>query len=516
MTINLSQMALTPPQFHDGALATARLPFVAAADTAGLAAAAASVGMTQVAPNQFQHPVDGSWAVMNGNRVERGVGQTHFRGVPTDLARRQTTTGGPTCAAHAIAPTLSAASIVAPLISAGFAETSKNFFVHADGSWVAVTPDAGILRGQHQSQLAASDIRTGSASAAPSRASRRAAAPPATFDVMALPTRSPTFEEGFLACAFPGRLDAAQASAEGAALVQQGFVETHPGYFEHPSDKSWVAFTAQPSVERGVGGTRFDRVPTNPTRLNQIDPQSNGHAFTLSVANPALHALTLADVQKSESALLAAGFMRAPGFHPVYNHSDGCFIAFTATQTYVGQNQQVFSPLPQPLDVKSAIASRPEHGFYAIAKTGNLKADSATLGQSLGGFGFTATVPGVLYTHTDGSWVAVQGKTLFHGVGAELLADVPKPPPPGSVVRDHSRPPLPSSMRAFGIARIGIVGTGNVHDQCPAHGFVRIGQEYVHADGSWVDLSRGGVSVGWKGYALGEMQSLYSNGSGWS
>jgi hypothetical protein len=28
------------------------------------------------------------------------------------------------------------------------------------------------------------------------------------------------------------------------------------------------------------------------------------------------------------------------------------------------------------LDVNSAIASRSEHGFYAIAKTGNLKADT--------------------------------------------------------------------------------------------------------------------------------------------
>jgi hypothetical protein len=333
MTINLSQTSLQPPQFGHGALATARLPFVANNDTAGLASAAASVGMTQVAANQFQHPIDGSWAVMNGNRVERGVGQIHFRGVPADLMRIQTAMNAATCAAHAIAPTLPAASIVAPLIAAGFAETSKNFFVHADGSWVAVTPDAGVIRGQNQSQFPANDVRTGSAQgAAPARPARPAPGA-ATFDVMALPQRSPAFEDGFLACAMPGRLDPQQASTEAAGLLQQGFVQTHPGYFEHPTDKSWVAFTAQNTVERGPAGARFDRVPTNPTRLGQINPR--GHDFALSAANPSLQTMTFAQVQKSDAALVAAGFTRAAGVHAVYSHPDGCFFAYTPNQTYV-------------------------------------------------------------------------------------------------------------------------------------------------------------------------------------
>jgi predicted RNA binding protein YcfA (HicA-like mRNA interferase family) len=514
MSINLSRVTLQQPQFEHGALATARLPFVQNINALGLARAATSVGMTQVATNQFQHPVDGSWAVLQGNRIERGVGNIHFRGVPADLMQLPVHPSGQTCAATHISKQLSGSALVANLTAAGFAETSKCFFTHPDGSWVVVTPERNVVRGFAQGLVHDADMQTGTAPPARRRTAARAPAPP-VLDVMALPQRSPTFEDGFLACAMPGRLDAAQASVEATGLTQQGFVETHPGYFEHPGDKSWVAFTSQPSVERGVGGARFDRVPVNPTRLSQFDPNDVGHAFMLSAANQNLQALTLTDVQKSDAALIDAGFTRAAGPHAVYTHADGCFFAFAAGQTYVGKNQQILSPLPQPLDIKNAIASRPEHGFHAIAKTIDLKAGSAKLGQALEGLGFTATIRGVLYAHADGSWVVLQGKSLFRGVGTELLADVPKPPPPGSVVRDHSTPPLPASMRAYGLAKIGIVNTTTVHSQCRAQGFVQIGQEYVHADGSWVDLSGGGIRVGWKGYGLGDMYSVYQNGTGW-
>jgi hypothetical protein len=697
MTINLTQLTFSAPQPGHGALVTARLPFIATGNQAAsdLAAAAQSAGMVQVAPNQFQHPLDGSWAILNGVRVDRGVGTTCFRGRVQDLLSLQVATGGPPCAAHAISPQTPAASVVAPLVSAGFTEISKNYWTHPDGSWVAVTPDAGILRGQNQSQFPANDVRTARVTPTPAAApvvdvmalqardtqpqdgnlaaiqaswrnhaelvqqgfvelfpghfehpsdnswisfanpqtpvrgvgnirltnihlaSQNAARAVPTFDVMTLQTRnpqpqdanlasttvgwvdprqlasqrpqlvqmgfvesqpgyfehpadnswiaftntgtvergvgnvrfnrmparaqttpsspaapaapaapalavydvmalqtvSPRFEDGFLACAMPGRLNG-QAAAEGPQLVQQGFVEVHPGYFEHPGDNSWIAFTVRNTVERGVGNTRFSGVPLNPTRVTHVDPNATGQGFLLSAANPTVQALTLADVQTSDAALTAAGFTRAAGPHPIYTHADGCFLAFTATQTYVGQNQQIFSSMPRQLDAKNAIPSRMEHGFFAIANTANLQADSATLGQSLGSHGFTAAVTGVLYKHTDGSWVAVQNGILYRGVNADLLADVPPLPPPGSTFRDHSRPPLPSSMRGCGLANLGMVGPGNVDAQCIANGFIRMGQEYVHPDGCWVAVSGGGISVGWKGYLLGEMQSVYSNSRG--
>jgi hypothetical protein len=503
MTINLPLLTLQAPLFGHGALATARLPFVAAGDTAGLASAAASVGMNPIAANQFQHPVDGSWAIMNGNRVERGVAVIHFRGVPADLLRLPTHPLGQRCAATQISPQPTG-DIKGQLTAAGFAETSKSFFAHPDGSWVAVTADRGVVRGLGQGLLDARDV--GGASAV---ANSTVAVPAGFLDLMQ--TRAPTFEDGFLACAFPGRLDPQQAAMEATGLLQQGFVQTHPGYFEHPSDQSWIAFTAQPSVERGVGGIRFDRVPLNPTRLGQTNPPA--HAFALSAANPNVQALTLADVQQSDAVLVDGGFVQA-GVRPLYFHADGCFIAFTAAQTYIGQNQQLFATLPHPLDPNTAVPSRPEHAYRSIAKTNGLALDAA-LPQALIDLGFVETVRGAVYTHVDGSWVAVQNNSLLHGVGTELLADVPVPPPPGSVVRDHSKPPLPTSMRGYGIATVGIVAMSTIHDRCPETGFVNLGSTYVHPDGSWVDYTNGSIQVGWKGYALGDMYSVYQNGTGW-
>jgi hypothetical protein len=505
MTINLSQMTLQPPQFGHGAVAAARLPFVAANDSAGLAAAASSLGMSQVAANQFQHPTDGSWAVMNGGRVERGLGTTQFRGVPANLAALPSLPPGAACSAAAVAPSASASSIVSTLVGAGFVESSKSFFAHPDGSWVAVTPDVGVLRGFGQNLLHPTDVPQ----PAPSRAPRGAAAAQTkgVVDVMTMAQRTPSFEDGFLACAMPGRLDPSQQAAMRPQLVQQGFVESQPGHFEHPTDKSWVSFTAQGTIERGVANERFNRVPVNPTRLGQVNPQ--GNSFALSVADSKLQNMTFSQVQKSDAALLAAGFTTTG--RGVYSHPDGCFIAFTPNQTYLGQNQQIFATPPQSLDMKNAIASRPEHAFFAIAKTGDLKAGAANLAQSLGGLGFAATVPGALYSHSDGSWVALQGTKLFRGVNAEILKDVPKPPPPGSAIKDTSKPPLPDAnnwafwQQNMAIGKLPIL-SGSQADLATlaSLGFAQIGNEWWHPDGSWVNFQ---VSppLGWKGYNLGNL-----------
>jgi hypothetical protein len=520
MTLNLSQMSLQSPQFSDGALASARLPFLAQNDAAGLANAAASLGMNQVATNEFVHPVDGSWAVMNQGRLERGVGNTLFRGVPTNLATLPALASHHPCSAAAV--NVSGPNVVANLISAGFIETSKSFFAHPDASWVAITPDVGVLRGYGQNLLNAAAVGAAAYPASPATpgndmpavdAGQMAPAAPAApppFDVGTLPTRNPNFEDCFLACAMPGRLDpaAAQRAPTTALLLQQGFVETKPGYFQHPSDTSWVAFTARGTVERGVAGERFNRVPVNPTRLSQVNPQRN--AFVLSVADPALQSLTLAQIQQSDAALVAAGFTRSAGAHAIYSHPDGCFIALTPNQTYVGQNQQIFSTLPQPLDVKNAVQPRPEYAYFAVARAAGLPVDAA-LPQALLDLGFAATVPGVLYSHSDGSWVAVQGSALFLGMNAELLASVPTPPPPGSITRDTSRPPLPDAtgwaywQQNVAIGKLPIL-SGRPEDMATlaSLGFVMVGSEWLHPDGTWVNFQQR-PPLGWKGYHLGEL-----------
>jgi hypothetical protein len=405
--------------------------------------------------------------------------------------------------------------------------------VHPDQSWVAITNDRGVIRGFAQNRLDGGDI----------------AIPVDYLSGVGFPTRTPCFEDGFLACAMPGRLEAGQWSIHGTQLLEQGFVETLPGFFEHPADKSWVAFTTQPSVERGVGNERFSHVPVSPTRINSFDPNITGRGFLLAAASPSLQALTLADVKLNDAVLIDAGFTRTADPSVVYTHADGCFFAFAPGKTYIGQNQQLFSPLPRPLDVQNAVPSRPEHSFCAVAKTTHIDAscrdvlwddehqsfdvspgdahsrlfcspadraaDIAILTQRLTRLGFAETVGGVLYTHADGSWLALQGSSLFRGVGLEPLVDVPARPTAGPVVRDHSTPSLPRSMRAFAIARVGMLNSQNVHTQCPLNGFVLLEKEYIHPDGSWVDVSSAGLRVGWKGYGLGQMQSHYRNGSGW-
>ena len=513
MALNLAQMTLTPPQIQHGAAVSARLPMINAGDAQGLANAAAALGMQAVGTNQYQHPVDGSWAILNGPRVERGIGNIHFRGMPVNLTTLTLLPQGQNCAARSIAPNnANPAAVVAQLANAGFAETSKGFFAHADGSWVAVTPDVGIMRGLGNGRLHAGDLPAAPAQpATPSApAPSQAATGPTAAGVLQYPQKAPAFQDGFLMCAFPGRLDPSQLAASRPGLVQLGFVEVNPGFFEHPMDHSWVAFSGQ-TIERGIGKARFNKAPVNPTRLTQIQPPANG-SF-LSVADTALQQLKLADVLKNDSALRAAGFT-ALG-NGVYKHPDGCFIGYTPNQAFAGHNQQTFSQWPQPLNAANAKPSRREHGHLALANTADCTANTPNLAQKLGGLGFSATIANVLYTHADGSWVAVKNGQIFRGVGPELLSDVPKPPPPGSVVQDTSRPPVPQSMLrpvAFAITQVGICTTANVHTNCKAHGFVDLGGVYWHADGSWVSYAGGRIAVGWKGYPLNELRPAYVQG----
>lgn len=515
MTLNLNQMTLTRPALGHGAVAAARLPFVAAGDANALAQAAASIGMVSVGPNQFQHPLDGSWVALNGTRIDRGVGNIMFRGVPANLAALPVIAGTTPCAAAQIQPGATGAALTAALTQAGFAESSKGFFAHPDRSWVAVTPDAGVLRGVGQ-QLLAPAPATGTRTTA--QTTRQAAQPaqqptqqaatgPTAAGVLQYAQKNAAFEDGFLACAMPGRLDPRQLAALTPQLTQQGFVQTSPGYFEHPGDKSWVAFTGT-TIERGVGNQRFVRVPVNPTRLAQVAPPPN--AFALAVANPALQKLTLAQVQKSDKPLLDAGF--ANKGNGVYAHADGSFLAFSTAQTWIGQNQQIFTQAPLPLSAQTAVKSSPAHGYLALAQTGKLDPKSATLAQTLGGLGFSATIPGSLYSHTDGSWVALQGGALYRGVGTTLLSDVPVPPPPGSAVKDTSRPALPNTSdwawwkSNMAIGKLPLLGGGNANDlqALRSLGFVQIGAEWWHPDGSWVDFGQR-PPLGWKGYHLGQL-----------
>jgi hypothetical protein len=489
--IKLSDASPTKPRLADGALVASRVPD----DAATFSAAANALGMIEVAPNQFQHPGDQSWAVLEAGRVERGCRLNHFQSAPARLETLRLYGSEIICAAAKIKDG-SPDEVVSQLIGAGFAETNRFFFAHADGSWVAMTPGAQVMRGftELRFNLAFSPPTYGSV---PAEDAPRPTVP-THRDVLSLPMKTPGFADGLLACAMLGVVDPQRLGA-------QGFVEIEPGFFEHPTDQAWVAFTADATIQYGVGDTRFEYAPRSLWPFRSATPS---HAFALSIASPALQSMAYEDVLQNDHALLAAGFTRmSRGF---YEHKDGGFFAFTASQTCAGQHRQVFTTMPSPLDMKDAIALQPEFTYYSIAKTGSLRND-ATLPDKLIDLGFIATVPGALFNHPDRSWLAVKGEQVFYGIDNALLRHAPAPPPRGDLVRDTSRPPLPDANRwAYwqqntALGKLPIL-SGRPEDMAAlaATGFVQVDDDWLHVDGSWVNF-RMSPPLGWKGYHLGEL-----------
>jgi hypothetical protein len=74
-------------------------------------------------------------------------------GVPLNLTALPIQKPGFTCASALISPALRAGQAASQLTAAGFVERSESFFVHRDGSWVAVGPDEFVLRGFGQGRL---------------------------------------------------------------------------------------------------------------------------------------------------------------------------------------------------------------------------------------------------------------------------------------------------------------------------------------------------------------------------
>ena len=133
------------------------------------------------------------------------------------------------------------------------------------------------------------------------------------------------------------------------------------------------------------------------------------------------------------------------------------------------------------------------------------------------------------YVHADGSWVKMEATGIVNrGVGGVQFQGIPggrnvpaaQPAPAatyasgGTAQIDRSRPGVPPSMIGYGIARIGIVSGSTAANACAQAGFVQSGSAWIHADGSWLQVSGGSVAVGWKGYALQELP--YRNGQGWT
>lgn len=497
MSLNLTQMRERRPSLRHGAVAASRLPFVPANDAAALARAAQQLGFQSVGPNQYQHQ-DGSWLALVGNRLERGHQTTQFRGVPVDITQLPVLPRGQAVAAQQVAPTATP-TLRADLTRLGFTETVTNFFAAADGSWVALMPDQSVLRGLQQSLLHPADVPPATARA---RTAQPAQAPPAApaapsasaDDVLRAPytARAPRFEDGFLACAQVPFLNAGSAGADRQTLQGLGFTEKAPGFFVHPGDNSWIAYTSAGRIERGVDHSLFQRVPQSPARLGASPPPA--HAFVFAIADPKLAALTQKDVASSDQPLLDAGFTKKAAHY--YVHVDGSFIAFSPSAVHTGNGNQIFSSSPPPFDALPRQPSRPEHGFAAIVKTVQLTGQEPNLGQILGGFGFQASLPGRFYEHADGSFVVLHGGALHRGHGGAVFSDVPQPPPPG-VYQAYARKPGGSWsqwQKQFAIAKLplfsGQFSAAQAAKILQHLGFLDSGRGvWTHPDGSQLTLS---------------------------
>jgi hypothetical protein len=144
-------------------------------------------------------------------------------------------------------------------------------------------------------------------------------------------------------------------------------------------------------------------------------------------------------------------------------------------------------------------------------RTGLASAAAAAGMQPLGGDEYQAGDGSWIRMLADGSVERGRNDFSFQGIPGRSAAAQAVGSTASSTGSDTSRPGVPSSMRGYAIAQIGIVNSGSTGTLSRA-GFVQTGSRWVHPDGSWVSFS-GGTSVGWRGYSLAELP--YSNGGGW-
>jgi hypothetical protein len=505
VSINLSNKTSVRPGIEHGSVAAARIPFIGQNDSAGLQRAATQLGFTSVGTDQYQHPKDKSWVVMNQGRLERGVASEIFAGKPVDLAALPMQPPGAfgAVAAQALDPSLSATRMKAELTKLGFTQVLPTYFVHPDQSWVAVVQDLGVVRGVGQQQMDPSDVvkpssgrarsssatgATASARAGSTRAGRSTKTPDAA---LSMPKVNPTFEDGFLACAQIGFLNHGNRASDAATFQQLGFKETVPGLFEHP-DTSFVAYTTQGTIERGAGTQVFQRVPQSPQRLGTVAAGPEHLALALNAAPIAGGKLTPKDVLDGVPALKTAGFMEVrKGF---WQHADSSFVAAVGGQVVFGAQQQVLSSHPSQMP---KIKSTSAHSFLAVAQTSALKAGERNLAKKLSDLGFADQGNG-LHQHGDGSWVAISAGSLLRGHQGDVFTDVPKPPKPGQHKVFTSMPGGSWSQwqQQFAVARLplfqGQFTAAEASKVLKRLGFADVGGgTWQHPDGSRITLQQG-------------------------
>ena len=229
----------------------------------------------------------------------------------------------------------------------------------------------------------------------------------------------------------------------------------------------------------------------------------------------------------------AAGFVQqGPG---LWTHADGSWIESTADRgVQFGVGPDRLSQLPELMpkvahDAARGVDTRPSikgkdwtwfKAHTALGKLGVIQDDvmgKATLLRA--GFVVSArneSTTEETWVHPDGSWFKsdFQGYTSSRGWKGYSLLELQAGEHHNLVRPLGTKPRVPASMARYAVAKIGLVDSRSAGRLCKAKGFVKVGDTWIHKDGSWVKNQQGSISVGWKGHELDALP--YSNGSGWS
>ena len=503
MTLNLANMQRQAPAQEHASLAAARVPFVQANDAAALQNAAQQLGFQTVAPNQYVHPTDGSWVALNGGRLERGVGNVAFQGRPVDVGALPIAAIGAfgAVAAQKVPPQGGGPALAGQLTQLGFTQVLPSYFVHPDASWVAVTPDLGVVRGHGQQRLHTNDVPAATSPTAtqttPTPTTPATPAAKTADSVLAYPkTTAPSFDDGFYACSLPGRLAHSNLAADRAQLLQWGFAESAPGLFEHP-DGSWVAYTSSGSIERGAHQQMFQRVPVGPHRMSPAAPSFQHLA--MACADPSLANLTAQQVLDGDKVLAAAGYSEVR--KGLWRHADSSFVAATGGALHFGAGQQLFNARPSLQTLTSIPADL--NAVRQTAAIWDMPADPAAARTFLQQNGFQETrtdffMQGNIWVAIDTSSGAPQ---LVAGMNQNRFSAVPTP----SL--------LPQIASNASHAWLAVARTANVAHDDPNLaatlgnlGFTAQGNGlYVANDGSWLVATAKSIVRGVQGNVFSDV-----------
>ena len=158
---------------------------------------------------------------------------------------------------------------------------------------------------------------------------------------------------------------------------------------------------------------------------------------------------------------------------------------------------------------------------YAAARVGHVpRGDVNALYTAATNAGFRH-IGNNAYQHDDRSWIQMRADgAIDRGVGVIALTGMP----PAAQVQvsvsvgwgqtqydTTSRPPLPSNTWQWwrdntALGQLPRINSATAASTLPSYGFTQSNGAWVHPDGSWAKADAyGSISVGWKGYTLGEL-----------